>query len=49
MAFQLPQLVGAQDQGVKADYERANSLRARTDGKVYNVAETPVWIDAGHL
>ena len=45
-AFQLPQLVGAQDQGVKADYERAKGLRARTDGKVYNVAETPVWHDA---
>ncbi len=45
----IAHLAGAQDQGVKADYDRANSLRDRMAGKVYDVAETPTWIDATHF
>ncbi len=40
----LPVIRGAQESGVKADYDRANSLREKVQDKVYNVAETPSWI-----
>ena len=46
--FGLTVYVGAQGPDtqatVKADYERANSLRERTAGKVYHQAEAPTWI-----
>ena len=30
---------------IKADYDRANGLRARVQNKIYDVVETPTWID----
>lgn len=44
----LTAYVGAQGptslEAVKADYDRANSLRDRTANKVYHQADAPVWI-----
>jgi dipeptidyl aminopeptidase/acylaminoacyl peptidase len=40
----LPALIGAQGADVKADYDRANSLRDRVLNKVYDVATAPTWI-----
>ena len=33
-------------QGTRSDYERANSLRSRTDGKVFKTRVTPHWFAA---
>ena len=43
----LSALVGAQSRGadIKADYDRANGLRDRVQNKIYNVVETPTWIE----
>ncbi|MBE3133527.1 MAG: DPP IV N-terminal domain-containing protein, partial [Acidobacteria bacterium] len=43
----LATLVGAQGPGsdLKADYDRANALRDRVQNKIYNVVETPTWIE----
>jgi hypothetical protein len=40
-------LLGAQVPGpdIKADYDRANALRDRVQNKIYNVVETPTWIE----
>ena len=35
---------GAQSADVKADYDRSNTLNQRTQNKVVDVAEAPVWI-----
>jgi dipeptidyl aminopeptidase/acylaminoacyl peptidase len=40
----LTGVTGAQDQGVKALYDRFDDLGRRTGGKTYNVAEAPNWI-----
>ena len=36
---------GAQSADVKADYDRASSLNQRTQNKVFDDAEAPVWIE----
>src|SRR5512141_1565916 len=41
----MPLVGGAQSGDVKADYDRANTLNQRVTNKVFDVAETPVWID----
>ena len=40
----LSVLTTAQSNGLQADYDRANSLTARTRNKVYDAAEAPSWI-----
>src|SRR4029453_8924003 len=46
----LPRLLlQAQSQDVKADYDRASTLRTRMAGKVYGVPDSPTWIDDSHL
>jgi dipeptidyl aminopeptidase/acylaminoacyl peptidase len=44
-ALLLSAFLGAQGSDVKADYDRANSLRERVQNKVYNVAAAPNWIE----
>ncbi len=44
VALALSVLTTAQSSGVQADYDRANSLTARTRDKVYDSAEAPTWI-----
>ena len=46
----LPRLLlQAQSEDVKADYDRASTLRTRMAGKVYGVPDSPTWIDDSHL
>jgi len=44
-ALTVPWLTTAQDQGVRADYERAASLRERVTGKAVDVIADNAWID----
>jgi dipeptidyl aminopeptidase/acylaminoacyl peptidase len=44
VALALSVLTTAQSNGLQADYDRANSLMARTRNKVYDAAEAPSWI-----
>src|SRR6185295_19371767 len=37
--------IGAQTMDLRADYDRANSLRDRVQNKVYDVIDTPTWIE----
>ena len=48
-AYVSPRLLDAQAQDVRADFDRANSLRTRIAGKVYGVADSPTWIDNSRL
>jgi dipeptidyl aminopeptidase/acylaminoacyl peptidase len=43
----LSVLTTAQSNGLQADYDRANSLTARTRNTVYDSAEAPTWIPGG--
>ncbi len=45
LVSQLPAVIGAQDQGVKADYDRANALANKVNNKIYDVVSAPTWID----
>ena len=40
-------LLGAQGPApdIKTDYDRANALRDRVQNKIYNLVETPTWIE----
>ena len=42
---QVPLTGGAQSADVKADYDRATSLNQRLNNKLFDIAETPIWID----
>jgi hypothetical protein len=41
----LPVLTGAQGADVKQDYDRANSLADRVRNTIYDVVETPTWVE----
>ena len=44
VALTLSVLTTAQSNGLQADYDRANSLMARTRNTIYDAAEAPTWI-----